>query len=449
MNRLGSKLFLSFLGMAVLTIIILWLVQAGIMKDSYLNNRVSEVESAISEAAGSDRVDLTAIKDRYNINLIQLNTDGSVRSTTQGMPLMGMVLRTSQAMIAGEMDGTVKLLEAGTGSGRYALLGLPVKDGSYLVAVFSLADVDAASGILREQLWLITVLLVAFSIILAIILTRKFVVPIRAVTGAAHELAAGNLDVRLPVPSKDEIGELTMALNDLSVQLHQTENLRKELIANVSHELRAPLAVIQGYAETVRDVTWPMEEKRTAQLDMIASESARLSKVVTDILDYSKLQAGVEKLNITSFPVRAALEQLKQKYEMAASARDLRIELNASEQEVRFDKGKFGQVMDNLLNNAISHADPATSIVILVTSGEKACRIAVQNDGPTIPPEEKDRIWERYYRAEKVGENRRVGTGLGLSIVKSILQKHDVAFGVFSENGRTAFWFDTLAVNGQ
>lgn len=449
MNRIGAKLFMSFLGMAILTISILWLVQAVIMKDSYLNNRVTRVEAAVSQAAQSGDIDLNALKDANNINLILLNADGSVRSTSQGVPLMGMVIRTSQAMVGSQMDGTVQVLEASAGAGRYALLGQPVKGGGYLVAVFSLADVDAASTILREQLWLITILLVAFSVILAVILTRKFAVPIRAVTGAAHELAAGNLNIQLPVPSRDEIGELTMALNDLSVQLHQNEDLRKELIANVSHELRAPLAVIRGYAETVRDVSWPIEEKRTAQLSMISEEASRLSKVVTDILDYSKLQAGIEKLNISSFPVKSTLEQLMQRYEMAAADRGVRIDVQAVEHDVRFDKVKFDQVMDNLLNNAISHADKGTSVRIFVTPGEKASRIAVQNQGSTIPPDEIDRIWDRYYRAQTIGETRRLGTGLGLSIVKSILQKHGVTFGVYSEHGQTAFWFDTQAGNGR
>ena len=157
---------------------------------------------------------------------------------------------------------------------------------------FPLADVDGAAQVLRSQLWLITVLLFLFSIILAVVLSRMFARPIKAVTHAARELASGQLDVVLPVKSRDEIGELTVALNELSVQLQNTENLRKELIANVSHELRAPLAVIQGYAETVRDVTWPNEEKRSQQLTIVSEEASRLSRVVKDILDYSKLQAG-------------------------------------------------------------------------------------------------------------------------------------------------------------
>lgn len=443
MNKIGAKLFLSFLCMTVLTISLLWLVQAVIMKDTYLNQRVSAVNKAVQAAAQAGNADFEALKDELNINLVRLNQDGTIQSMTQGMPMMGMVVRNVQSMIPNQMDGSVKVFESSAGSGRIAMLGHAVKGGGYVIAVFSLADVDAASQILRQQLWLITILLLLSSIILAVVLTRMFARPIRAVTGAARELAAGKLEITLPVHSQDEIGELTVALNDLSVQLHQTDNLRKELIANVSHELRAPLAVIRGYAETVRDVTWPMEEKRTQQLSMISQEAERLSSVVTDILDYSRLQAGVEKLSIARFQVCPVLEQVQKRYELAAANRQVTIVLQCPVQEIRFDPVKFDQVMDNLLNNAIGYAEPGSEVLIKAQPGNGISRISVRNNGLTIPPEERSRIWDRYYRVQDIGENRRVGTGLGLSIVKSILQKHQVEFGVDSEQGVTTFWFDT------
>lgn len=448
MKKIGSKLFLSFLGMTILTIALLWLVQAVIMKDTYLNRRISAVDKAVKVAAQTGNANYDALKDELNINLIQLNQDGSVRSITQGLPMMGMVVRAVQLMVPDQMDGTAKLIEASGGSGRVALLGHAVTGGGYVIAVFSLADVDAASRILREQLWLITILLLISSIVLAVVLTRMFARPIRAVTGAARELAAGNLEVTLPIPSHDEIGELTVALNDLSVQLHQTDNLRKELIANVSHELRAPLSVIQGYAETVRDVTWPIEEKRTQQLNMISREASRLSKVVTDILDFSKLQAGVEKLAVSQFAACPALEQAQKRYELVASKRQVKIDLHCPAHEISFDRDKLDQVMDNLLNNAIGYAEPESTILISVIPGHGISRISVRNNGLTIPPDERTQIWDRYYRAQSEEVSRRLGTGLGLSIVKSILQKHQVAFGVDSDHGVTTFWFETCPLNG-
>ena len=444
MKTIGSKLFVSFLCMAALTVSLLWLVQAVLMKDSYLNSRTRAVAAAVQEAAQADATDLESLSQTLNVNLLVLDEDGSTQSGMMGMAMMGRILRASQAMIPGQMDGSVQLISSMTGTGRTALLGYPIKGGGYLVAVFSLADVDGAALVLRNQLSLITVLLLLFSVILAIVLSRMFARPIKAVTKAARQLAAGQLDVVLPVKTQDEIGDLTVALNDLSVELRNTENLRKELIANVSHELRAPLAVIQGYAETVRDVTWPVEEKRNQQLSIIAEEATRLSRVVKDILDYSKLQAGVEHLKLTNLAICPILDNIRQRLEIEAANKKVQIRLDCPDPVIRFDPDKFEQVMNNLLNNAISHADPGTTITITAKPGKSGSRIEVTNIGETIPAAEQSQIWDRYYRAEKVGESQRLGTGLGLAIVKSICEYHQVAYGVVSENRQTTFWFDTL-----
>jgi len=179
------------------------------------------------------------------------------------------------------------------------------------------------------------------SVLLAVFLSGRMSRPIRAVTRAAWEMASGKLDVRLPVKSQDEIGQLTEALNDLGTELGRTEKLRQELIANVSHELRSPLSVIQGYAETVRDVTWPNEAKRTEQLTIIAEESSRLTRVVKDILDYSRLQAGVEHLSLMSFPVCPVFEQLLKQYDIEAIRHHVTVQISCPELTVVFDRDRF------------------------------------------------------------------------------------------------------------
>lgn len=443
MKTIGSKLFISFLCMAALTIGLLWLIQAGFMKDSYLNGRIKSVAAAVKQSAQADAADLTNVQQDLNINLLILNADGSARTVTQGQGMMGRIIRTCQSMIPSQVDGTVQVINSMSGTGRSAVLGYPLPSGGYLFAVFSLVDVDEASRILRNQLWLITALLLLFATILATVLSRMFARPIKSVTQAARELAAGRLDVALPVKSQDEIGELTIALNDLSVQLQNTENLRKELIANVSHELRAPLAVIQGYAETVRDVTWPVAEKRNQQLSIIAEEASRLSRVVKDILDYSRLQAGVDRLKVAEMAICPILANIQQRLEIQARQKNALIELICPDVIIQFDPDKFEQVINNLLNNAINHADPGSTITITAKPGPGCCRISVTNVGDPIPQAEQAHIWDRYYRAQSIGEDQRRGTGLGLAIVKSILEHHHVAYGVVSENRETTFWFET------
>ena len=443
MKRMRTKLFLGFLCMAAVTVALLWLIQAGIMKDHYLKERVAAVDDAILQAAARQNLDAASLEEGLNIRLLLLDDSGAVRYISQGMPMRGMLQRLLQGADAPKPDGTLVELEGIMAGGvRHALLGRPMAGGGRLYAVFSLSDVQEASRILLEQLWVVTAVLLAASLLLALVLSRVFTRPVRQITGAARALAAGRLETKVDVRSRDEIGQLAEALNELAGQLQKTEALRRELIANVSHELRSPLAVIQGYAETVRDVTWPQQEKREEQLTIVADEAARLSGVVEDILDYSKLQAGVDSVSPTVFELSTVLNQMALRREIQARERGLGIRVDCPELAVRFDAGKFARVLDNLLSNAINHGAAGSEIVIDARPEGGAVRISVTNRGETIAPEELPYLWDRYYRARSVSEGRRLGTGLGLAIVKSILEQHGSAYGVSSEAGVTSFWFN-------
>ena len=475
-RHLLTKFFASFLLMAALTVGLLWLIQAGLMRDMYLNQRINEVRSAVDAAAakaqkdGRETIDIEQLSASINASIIVFDAAGNVQSTAARIPMMGMAMRHMQEMISSANFSVCEIFTTNDPSTRFALIGQHLGGQGHLFALFSLDDVDAAARILRSQLSLITGVLALAAILLAFILSHRLSRPILAATRAARQLAAGQLETRLPVRGRDEIAELTQALNELGAQLQVTENLRRELIANVSHELRSPLAVIQGYAETVRDVTWTDEQKRSSQLTMIANEAARLTAVVGDILDYSKLQAGVKPPQIAAFDGAEALLALSRRFELEAAARQLQITVQADVRMIRFDPRQFDQVVTNLLSNALSHADSGSVIEIQAapllepaatsglpnssggsgssgssgSSGHPRARISIRNQGPTIPPDELPRIWERFYRAEQVGEIKRHGSGLGLAIVRSILVQHQAQYGVASQDHRTTFWFETV-----
>jgi signal transduction histidine kinase len=177
---------------------------------------------------------------------------------------------------------------------------------------------------------------------------------------------------------------------------------------------------------------------------MISNEASRLSKIVSDILDYSRLQAGVEQISIADFSICSKLSEVMDHYELEAKKKNLTLHLDCPDLTVRFDQNRFSQVLNNLLNNAINHSEIGSSIFINAAAKGNEARISVQNSGKTIPSEELSHIWDRYYRAEQINDNKPLGTGLGLSIVKSILDAHGVSYGVHSENDLTVFWFDTL-----
>ncbi len=442
MKRIRAKFMLAFFGMAALAVALVWLVQAVFLSDSYLNQRVKSIDAAILGVSVAADTDYAALESELNISLLALNSAGSVVYQSDGLPMRGQIVKRIPELTE-SAGGGVEMLQTETEQARYALLSRSVEGGTLLV-VFSLVDVSEASRVLLQQLWVITVVLVAAALLLSLVLSRLFSRPIVAVTSAAKRMAAGDYTVKTRVTARDEIGQLTQALNELGDELGKAEELRRELIANVSHELRAPLTIIRGYAETVRDVTWPIEQKREDQLNSIVEESARLGSLVTDILDYSKLQSGAESMHQQAFSCAEALGELVGRFALAAGQRDIVLELTCPEGEVLFDRGQFAQVVNNLLDNAVRHARERSRIRIRGEAQGAMMRISVENEGEPIAPEELPKIWDRYHRAPKQGEAGGLGTGLGLAIVKSILTRHGVNYGVESDEKRTVFWFETV-----
>ncbi|HAL73479.1 MAG TPA: hypothetical protein DCM45_00120, partial [Clostridiales bacterium] len=179
--------------------------------------------------------------------------------------------------------------------------------------------------------------------------------------------------------------------------------------------------------------------KRTAQLDIIASEAARLTRIVKDILDYSRLQAGVGKLELISFEVCPILTQLADEYKIETEQRALQLLLDCQPLTISFDRDRFAQILHNLMNNAINHTPSGGSIVIRTLTTVGGWRLEVRNQGEPISPEDLPKIWERYYRSAG-SAGKPLGTGLGLAIVRSIAEQHKVKYGVERDGEWTVFW---------
>jgi signal transduction histidine kinase len=417
--------------MAALTIAVLWFVQVVLLRDSYVDSKLETVEQAL--LSGIDTTEkITAFEEKTSAALLIFDNERNLEYRSQGLPMMGMMQRVVSDMLPLE-NRRLEYIETAH------------------AAVFSLADTDEAARLLRQQLWLMTALLLILAAIISAWLSTRFSKPIRAVTSATGELADGNYDVKLSIESADEIGRMTEALNHLADRLKSNDRLQRELIANVSHELKAPLTIIRGYTETVRDVSWQDERRRNKHLELIISETDRLKLIVQDILDYSQLQAGTIKLKQDKFELRPLIEAMADKLTQAAQQRDLTISIDGDDQTIVFDRKRLEQVCFNLMLNAIQYAAPATEIRIALnkhsgTGSRRLVRLTVSNEGHTIPPEELTKIWDRYHRAESISADNVVGTGLGLAIVKSILEQNKTAYGVESQAGLTTFWLDLLVI---
>ena len=235
-----------------------------------------------------------------------------------------------------------------------------------------------------------------------------------------------------------------------SAEIARTETLRKDLLANVSHDLRTPLTMIKAYAEMIRDLSGNSPEKREKHLQVIIDETDRLTLLVSDILNLSKLQSGVLEMDIRVINFSENLKEIVSRFSMLEGT-DVNLEVQ-DDVYINADTKQLGQAVYNLIINAINYAGETTVAVRLYTKKGGKVRFEVSDSGIGIPKEQLPYIWERYYKVNRSENYKRAvkGTGLGLSIVKGVFERHGFEYGVDSEVGKgSTFWFECAVVKSK
>jgi len=304
-----------------------------------------------------------------------------------------------------------------------------------------MTPMNAVTQMLSLQfLWVATTLLVG-AVVLAFIVAKNISRPIETMNRSAKRLAQGNYDVDFSGRGFKETRELGDTLNYAAKELSKSDRLQKELIANISHDLRTPLTMITGYSEVMRDIPG---ENTPENMQVIIDEANRLSELVGDLLDLSRLQAGASDLNIERFNLTETLRETMERYRKLVGKDGYRIEFEADEDiSINGDRKMLLQVLYNLINNAINYTGTDKLVKVSQTVVDGAVRISVSDSGEGIPADQLPLIWDRYYKVDKVHRRARVGTGIGLSIVKNVLELHSAAYGVDSTVGKgSTFWFE-------
>ncbi len=305
----------------------------------------------------------------------------------------------------------------------------------------SLTPLQTTVTTLKYQFFYIGTVMVIMAILLVAILSKLITKPIVKMNEAAKNLALGNYDADFSGHGYREINELAMSLNFASHELAKTDNLQKELISNVSHDLRTPLTMIKGYSEVMRDIPG---ENTPENIQVIIDETSRLSDLVNDMLDLSKIQSGARRPQAEEFNITETVRETLGRYEKLIMKDGYKIEfITDKDVSVTADRVMILQVIYNLINNAINYTGDDKYVLVRQTSNDTHVKICVSDTGDGIAADEMNDIWDRYYRVDKVHKRAVIGTGLGLSIVKGILEKHGASFGVESVLGHGAtFWFE-------
>ena len=320
-----------------------------------------------------------------------------------------------------------------------------VGDIEYLVIVESeITPVTSVVETLRYQLIIMTVVIVLLSVVMAIIVAKVISKPISDATEKAKQLADQNYDLTFSGGKYREITELNDTLSYAAQELKKVDDLQKELIANISHDLRTPLTMITGYAEIMRDLPG---EATPENVQIIIDEATRLNDLVSDLLDISRLRSGTADIRMEVFSLTECIKNIFSRYQKLVENDGLNIVFeHDGEVFVRGDELRMTQVLYNLINNAVNYIGEDKTVIVRQTVADDKVKIEVIDHGDGIPQEKLDFIWDRYYRVDKEHQRAVIGSGLGLSIVKNILLLHDADFGVASKLGSGSDFFFSLPI---
>lgn len=300
--------------------------------------------------------------------------------------------------------------------------------------------------------------------VLMFFVSRRFTKPILKLADIAKDMAELNFDVTYEVQSKDEIGELGRSINSLSKKLERTiselksannelqvdiekktqaDEVRKEFLSNVTHELKTPIALIQGYAEGLKDNISESAEDREFYCDVIIDEAAKMNHMVKKLLTLNHLEYGTMQIEFSRFDLTEVIRAVISSTEILAKQKGVTVHfVQAEPVYVWADEYMIEEVLTNYISNAFHHVAGANIIEVKMISKGERIRVAVFNTGNPIPEEELENIWIKFYKVDKARTREYGGSGIGLSIVKAAMEAHNQAYGVKNHASGVEFWFE-------
>ncbi len=320
---------------------------------------------------------------------------------------------------------------------------LTTVDGEELLIVLNteIQPVNATVTTLRYLLLWITLLISVVAVVISYLISKTITRPVANMNEEAKRLALGSYDVNFDGGEFLETAELAATLNYAANELSKLDTMQKELIANISHDLRTPLTMISGYSEVMRDIPGEMTPEN---IQVIIDETARLTSLVSDMLDLSRITDGKRELRRSVFSLSECVSSTLTRYNHLKERDGYTFVFNCQKDcYVEADEILILQVIYNLINNAINYSGEDKTITVDITEKDGVCRLSVTDNGKGIAPEKLPLIWDRYYKASDFHRRAINGTGLGLSIVKNALILHGADFGVSSTVGHgSTFWFE-------
>ncbi len=475
-----KSVFTKYITAFMLIILISFAILAGIItsmvrsysleskQETVVNSAINVSEYLEYEYHSSSRDDFNQFiyfnreEAKQNISMLALYTDklqvivadsggnillyDSNSSFENGAVISGDILtRTSNGenvQTTGTLDG---LLET-----ECAICTAPVTDENGLTVgmVVTCASYEEINEfvVVMVKTMIMTILWVLLAALIAVyFISEKIIAPLKDMSKAAKSFASGKFDVRVPEFGNDEVSELAVAFNNMASELSTFEDTRRTFLANVSHDLRTPMTTIAGFIDGIIDGAIP-PEKHEYYLSVIASEVRRLSRLVSTLLDISRIQAGERKFNKTPFDICEMARQILISFEQKIDAKNLDVEFDCDSEKMfaLADRDAIYQILYNICDNGVKFSKNGGRYRISIVSREKKIYVSVYNEGQGIPESDLPHVFDRFYKSDKSRGLDKTGVGLGLYIAKTIIDAHDEEIWVKSSYGNYCEFVFTL-----
>lgn len=432
-------------------ILFLWLFQVIFINKYYEYTKTKDIKHIAKKlltAYNSENIYNTLDEISYQENLcIEITSSNSTlyRSSTTSNCLFSKGVLKESFINSGNKEETYNLQNPQFAN-KTILEAIKLDDNLYAFLSTSLEPLDSTAKILKEQLLIISILILSLSLLIGYFISKRLSKPIVDISQKANLISKGKIKKEFTSDSDIlEIEDLNNSLNEMMIELGKTEELEKDLLANVSHDLKTPLTMIKAYAEMVRDLTYNDKEKRNSNLNIIIEETDRLALLVNDILTLSKLQQSMDNLTLSEFDLILLIKNILKRFTIYEEKYGYNIifkHTNIRKLMIKADQKKIEQVLYNLIINAINYTGSDMKVVINISKVNNLYKIEVIDSGKGIDTKDLDNIFDKYYKSEKKHKRNLYGTGLGLSIVKSIFILHDYKYGVDTKKGKgSSFYF--------
>ena len=485
MEKIGAKfsirkkMMFIFVGLILFLLILLVFVNGTFAEWYYVANKRSDLVSIYKEISrvqekdllGNDAevLKLNRMTERNNVSVLLI--DGSMRVKYANVYDVSILKDQVQDYVLGNKP---PLLESGEylitrsrdvmNGAEYLEMWAQFENSNYLLMRCSLDSIRSNVSISNQFIFYIGILILAVGIILVWFFSRRISEPILELAELSKKMAKLDFDAKYTRGGADEIGILGESFNTMSDELkdkiselktanyelqkdikkkEQVETMRTEFIGNVSHELKTPIALIQGYAEGLKDGITDDPESMEFYCDVIIDEANKMNRMVKNLLTLNQLELGKDDTQFERIDITSLIWGVVQSLEIMAKQKKADIRINTQDPVfVWADEFKVEQVVRNYVSNALNHVDENRIVDIRIEEREGKIRVSVFNTGEPIPEEDIGHIWEKFYKVDKARTSEYGGNGIGLSIVKAIMESFHQNYGVRNYENGVQFWFE-------